>query len=141
MVGNSKVTPTASRDDRYRARRVTTVMALMRCVLRPPALRVSRRAHSLSRTPTTPNGNPRVRLRRDLDRFSLCSIDLQFVDLRIVPNSDQQTKTSTSECPFDISSGRSKGKAEDRPWARLPQTVANPSWGSVQPPNDITHWR
>jgi hypothetical protein len=87
---------------------VTTVTALTGCVLRPQVFPVSRQAHSVSRIPTTPSGESSVRLRRDPDRFSLCSIDLQSMDLRIVPNSDQRKKTLMSECRFAVSSNRRK---------------------------------
>jgi len=46
--------------------------------------------------------------------FALYSIDLQLMDQRSDPNSDQQTKTSVSEFRFAVTSNRWKdGKAAD----------------------------
>ena len=131
MVGYSKVTPrNRPAGSTSTGRQGDDSHGSYRMCLATSGVPVSRRAHSLSRIPTSPSATPARGCGETWTDFALRSIDLRLMGLGSVPNSDQQTKTSTSECRFAVRSSWRKGV---RPRAdreqRLTSTVANPSWG------------
>jgi len=72
--------------------------------------------------------------------LALYSIDLQLMDLGSVPNPDQQTKTSTSECLFAVSSSwRKGGKSRGRIVSTAYLNRREPFLGFPSSPRTTSH--